>query len=345
MHRRFGLLLLCTAIVCFGAAPSGPAPLPGATQPPLLLFTPKPAPTSAIGTPTVVVFPIDVENGLDPKVGIALAQITAQEMAAVGGLTVLPVPSGVTRANFLAAARKDHADYYVSGYVTPVGNIAAVVEQLVTVDSGIIIFSQTAQIATVADVASQSLVIRRAILAHSGIVTQNVTTSATPEPTATTRGASVKIPGLGGIVDAVFGHHTEKRAPGPKPTPIVKPARGVIVTAVTAAATLRDGNLPAATSLLFNALNHYFKAQMTAVAGAPSQKANAMCGSDRDMTIAGGTLGQAEAAHHRTLQVFTLTIYTCFGAALYTEVGKGPNVASAVAQAVYTYATAHPNNS
>ena len=108
---------------------------------------------------------------MDQKIGLAMAQITAQEMSAAGGITIAGVPTGIIRANFLDSdARTQKVDYYISGYVTPVGEIAAVVIQLVAVDSGIIIYSQTAQVATVADVASQALVERDAILvsAHPG---------------------------------------------------------------------------------------------------------------------------------------------------------------------------------
>ena len=135
-----------------------------ATPTPLPLLTPAPAASAGIGTPALVIYPFDVQGGMDKKIGIAMAQITAQQISAAGGINVSPVPEDVMRVNFLANARNLKADYYISGYVTPVGEIAAVVVQLVAVDSGIIIYSQTAQVQTVADVASQALVERDAIL-------------------------------------------------------------------------------------------------------------------------------------------------------------------------------------
>ena len=104
-----------------------------------------------------------MQTGVDAKIGFAIASILAQEMSAAGGLNVLAVPTGVKRTDFLETARTQKADFYISGYVTPVGDTAAVVEQVVSVDSGVILFSQTAQVQSVADVASQSLLARAQI--------------------------------------------------------------------------------------------------------------------------------------------------------------------------------------
>ena len=130
--------------------------------------TPTPAPSPATGIeqrPVVVIYPFDVQTGVDPRLGMAIAQILSQEMTAAGGINVLAVPQNVKRADFLTNARTNRADFYISGYVTPVGDHASVVEQVVSTESGVILFSQTAQVQTVADVASQSLLARQQILA------------------------------------------------------------------------------------------------------------------------------------------------------------------------------------
>ena len=115
-------------------------------------------------------------------------------MTAAGGITVPPIPKDVKRADFLDYAQNAHADFYISGYVTPVGDSAAVVEQVVSCESGVIVFSQTAQVTSVADVASQSLLARSQILGLLGRGTQNVNTQTanTPAPTST-NGAKVPI--------------------------------------------------------------------------------------------------------------------------------------------------------
>ena len=341
MRRLFGVLLLCSSVALLAATPVAPA----STPTPLPLLTPAPAATAGIGTPVVLVYPFDVQGGLDQKIGAAMAQITGQAMSAPGGVTVLPVPTGVTRANFLANAKAFKADYYISGYVTPVGEIAAVVIQLVAVDSGIIIYSQTAQVATVGDVASQALVERDAILvnAHPGN-RQNVSTAnETPAPTST-NGANMKIGGLSGIVDSVFGKHG-KPTPKPGATPVVKPQRGVIVARVTGGTEIA-GDLTNATSYLYTALNHYYNAQMTGVTQNVVQSADAICGTNRNNTIATGSLAETKSGgHHPKVQVaFTLSVYTCFGAQLAQQIGTADNINAAINAAVNAYATAHPDN-
>jgi hypothetical protein len=345
LRRLFGVLLLCSSVALLAMAPPGSA-APGATPTPLPLLTPAPAATAGAGTPVVVIFPFDVQGGMDQKVGVAMAQITAQEMAAAGDITISGVPTGIPRSGFLENARTAKADYYISGYVTPVGDIAAVVIQLVAVDSGIIIYSQTAQVATVADVASQALVERDAILvnAHPGKRESVAQTSSTPVPTST-NGANMNVAGLGGIVDSVFGKHP-KATPKPGSTPVVKPVRGVIVSRVTGPADL-SGDFTNATSYLYTALNGYYAAQMTGVTSNVAQSADAICGTNRNNTIAAGSLAEIKPAgkHAKPQVAFTLSIYTCFGAQLDQQIGTADSIDKAITAAVAAYVKGHPDNS
>jgi hypothetical protein len=335
-RRLLGLALVCSSLT-FATAAAAPTPTPP---------TPKPVATPAgiEQMPVVVVYPFDVQTGADPRIGMAIAQILAQEMTAAGGITVPPVPQGVQRSNFLENARAARADFYISGYVTPVGDSAAVVEQVVSVDSGVILFSQTAQVTSVADVASQSLLARSQILAFVGRGTQSVETQPanTPAPTST-NGAQVPIQGLGNIVNSVFKHKGGSRTASP--APVVKPSRGVIVAPVTASGSVTPTDLTNALHELYFALNDRFNARMTAVGSNVAQSADAICGATRDNTIATGTL-QETAPHHGKPQVtFELLVYTCFGVRLEREVGKGTSIKTAVDAAVTAYASAHPDNS
>ena len=185
-RRIAGLILACSLLGFVVAAT--PSPQPSAQ--------PTPPPSSLEQLPVVLVYPFDVQTGADPRIGTAIAQILGQEMVAAGGITVLPIPAGVKRPSFLDNARASKADFYISGYVTPVGESAAVVEQVVSVESGVILFSQTAQVSSVADVASQSLLARTQILAFVGRETQNVGTQTanTPAPTSSN---GAQVPHLG----------------------------------------------------------------------------------------------------------------------------------------------------
>ena len=331
MPRKF---LLFLSLFLIAAAPT-PSPVPSPTAPP--------TPAAIEQQPVVMVYPFDVQTGSDPRLGYAIADILAHEMIAAGGITVPAVPLGVKRSDFLESARAAHADFYISGYVTPVGDAAAVVEQVVSVDSGVILFSQTAQVASVADVASQSLLARSQILAFVGRGTETVETqpSNTPAPTST-NGANVPISGIGSIVNSVFKHKGNSATPSP--APVVKPSRGVIVAPLTASGYVAPADLANALHELYFALNGHFNAQMTAVTSNVAASTDAICGSNRDNTVATGTLAEVPA-HHGAQVTFNLVVYTCFGAPLEREVGKGVSIKTAVDAAVTAYAKAHPDNS
>lgn len=353
-RRLLGAGLLCSSLLLIAAAPPAPrvtpTPQPYATPPPSPTAQPtttpsaRPTPLFLSEGPQVLIYPFDVQGGMDPRIGMAIAQILAQEMTAAGGIIVAPVPQNVKRPDFQDNARAAHADFYISGYVTPVGDRASVVEQVVLVDSGIILFSQTAQVSSVADVASQSLSARAQILAFVDRGDEEVQTqpSATPAPSAT-NGAKVPISGIGSIVDSVFKHKSSA-TPAQSATASVKPTRGVIVAPVAATGTVAPGDLDNALRELYFSMNRHFTTQMTNVTDAVSQSADAICGSNRDNTIATGTL-EEQPVHHGRQIVFTLHVYTCFGAPLENEVGKGGSIKSAVDAATTAYAAAHPDNS
>jgi hypothetical protein len=341
LRRIAASLFLCSSLAFVAAAPPTPQPSP----PPFIPSSPQPTPAepSAGQAPVVIIYPFDVQTGADPRIGTAIAQILGQEMAAAGGITVRPIPQGIKRTDFLSNARAANADFYIGGYVTPVGESAAVVEQVVSVDSGVILFSQTAQVSTVADVASQSLLARSQILAFVGRGTEQVGAqqSNTPAPTST-NGAQVPISGIESIVDSVFKH--KGGAHTPAPAPVIKPTRGVIVASVTASGAVQPADLTNATHELYFALNRRFNVTMTSVTTPPAQSADAICGADRDNTIATGTLQEASTAHHGQI-VFNLAVYTCFGAQLDGKSGRGGSLKAAVDAAVAAYAAAHPDNS
>jgi hypothetical protein len=328
-----GLLLLI--------AVASPQPSPPTAQPPAPSPSP-PLPPFLSQAPAIVVYPFDVQGGVDPRVGMAIAQIFSQQMIAAGQITVLPVPEHVARPDFQNYARDQHADFYIGGYVTPIGAVASVVEQVVSVDSGVILFSQTADVTSVADVASQALQARAQILAFVGRGTQNIESQSnnTPAPTSS-NGAQMKIGGLSSIVDSVFHH---KGGASPTPAPVVKPARGVIVAPVSGSGAVAGPDLTNATNELYFAANRHFNAQMTTARSNVAQSADAICGTSRNNTIATGNLTEHSDKHGRQV-LFTLQIYTCFGAVLATETGKGASIKSAVDAAITAYVADHPDNS
>jgi hypothetical protein len=328
-------------LLLVAAAPPTPAPLitPTSSPPP-----PPITPPPANQIPSVLIYPFDVESGEDPKIGTAISSILRQEMTTAGGVDVLTLPTGVARPKFLEYARAQHADFYIAGFVTPVGEGAAVVDQVVSVESGVIVFSNTVQVVSVADVAAQALQQRAAIFALIGRGAETISAQPTETPAPTSsNGANVPLNGIASIVDSVFG---AKHKPGASPSPIaiVKPPRGVIVAPAAASGTVSAADLTSATNELTLGLSHFYTVKTTAAVPNVAKAADAICGTSRDNTVASGILSQS-TAHHRTQYAFTLQVYTCFGALLDGENGTGNTIKKAVDAAIAAYATAHPDNS
>lgn len=156
-----------------------------------------------ITTPSVVVYPLIGNGGIDSQAGPDLAVLIANQIAQLGGVTVKPPPPGTEQRDYLVTARKLGVDYYVSGYVTTVGDQISLVEQLVSAYSGSVVWSTTAEVQTVGDAAGQGGLIRTAIINHAGrayasLDTQSPTGPATGRATPGPNEANLRIGGGGG---------------------------------------------------------------------------------------------------------------------------------------------------
>jgi hypothetical protein len=174
------------------------------------------SPNSLVALPTVVVFPFSLSaSDVDKESGARLAVIIATGIANNGGVVVKPAPPGTERKNYLTAARQIGADYYVSGYVTPLGNDVSVVEQVVSTQNGILIASNTAQISTYADAAGQGATLGDEIIRHHN---RNLDAFQAPPPPA----AATPTPEPTGAAQADLGklfHRKGKATPTPAPSP------------------------------------------------------------------------------------------------------------------------------
>ncbi|MDQ6943118.1 MAG: hypothetical protein M3169_11480 [Candidatus Eremiobacteraeota bacterium] len=202
---------------------------------PLVAATPPP---SFYSKPNVIVFPF-ISNGssIDREASSRLATIIATSMANTGLVTVTPPPPGTERKDYLAVARANRSEYYVSGFISPLGNGVSIVEQVVSTATGIVVFSQSTQLTTYTDAAGQgddlaAFVSRHANRAFAAIGTPPPAASPTP---AASNGPEANLGKL-------FGRK-KKTAATPKPTPA--PTNRPIVTATTAAAVANVPKLPA----------------------------------------------------------------------------------------------------
>ena len=147
---------------------------------PLLAAAPD---SSLLAKPSVIVYPfVPTGASVDREAGSRLATILAQQMANTGKVKVIPPPPGTDRANYLKAALANDADYYVTGYITPLGDAVAVVEQVVSTTTGIVVFSQTAQLHTYSDAANQGSDLGLLIAGHAN---RNLAAIGTAPPQST----------------------------------------------------------------------------------------------------------------------------------------------------------------
>jgi hypothetical protein len=322
------------------------APKPAATLRPLSSPPPLGTPTLHLPSidPVVLIYPFDSVGGLNAKVGTQLASIFSQEFTQGGHVKLVPTPSNVARTDYLTTAQRDHADYYISGYATPIGDGLSVVMQVVSVSGGgVIVFSQTSQLYGVNDAQSLAMTAHDAILQLAGVnVSVNTTESASaaPSPQPAKNGASFNLNNL-------FGHHGSQVSHAATPAPTAKPARGVIFVNVRGP-NVPSADLTRASSLLYRDLAAHFTVRNDGpVTSDLSSAASGICGTDRDNTIATGTLAEQHLGgiRPRTKSAFTLQVWTCFGDVLYTTTKTDFDVAKAITSAVNDYVSDHPDNS
>ncbi len=342
MRRLFGVLALCSSLAMIAAAP----PAPKATATPKATPITAASPTLAPNAPALLVYPFEAPSDVNSKDGATIAQIFTQVIAQGGSVKLLPIPEKIKREDYATFARVQHADYYISGYIQPIGQAAAIVTQIVDVSTGIMVYSTTTQISSVQDVGSQALTARSVILAQSGVDRPAIsqTGNATPTPSATS-GAQLSITDvIGGLFKGKSKASSPK--PGETPTPLPKPKRGIIIARTIGNA--QPGELTVATDDLYRALDAHYTAAITTLppAGNVAKQADTICGTHRDNSVASGVLDVSRSGGIRShnTYTFTLNIYTCFGATLYTNTQTGTDRVKTIHDAADAYANDHPDN-
>jgi TolB-like protein len=175
-------------------------------------------PTDLSVKPSVIVYPFSANGStLDREASSRLATIIATEMANTGKVTVIPPTPGTERKDYLTSARSQGADYYVAGFISPLGNGVSIVEQVVGTGSGIIVYSNTGQLTTYADAAGQGdqLAAFVAQYANRGLAGIGTPPPA-PSPTVAPAGNDANIGRL-------FGGRRRRGAASPTPKPLVSP--------------------------------------------------------------------------------------------------------------------------
>jgi TolB-like protein len=199
---------------------------------PLVAATPPP---SFYSKPNVIVFPF-ISNGssVDREASSRLATIIATAMANTGLVTVTPPPPGTERKDYLNVARQNRSDYYVAGFISPLGNGVSIVEQVVSTATGIVVYSQSTQLNTYNDAAGQGDDLAAFVSRHAN---RGLAAIGTAPPAASPTPAASNGPEAN--LGKLFGRR-KKNAATPKPSPSPKP----IVNATAPAAALANVTTP-----------------------------------------------------------------------------------------------------
>jgi TolB-like protein len=124
------------------------------------------APASA-AAPILVVYPLAIAGSVPAAMGQAFADRVATEVTAAGGISVVHGDTAAKPAEYRTAAKAAGATVYFSGSIAPVGSRFAAIEQLVSTKGGIVVWSQTIQFQTLADLNGEGTRIRDTLLHNS----------------------------------------------------------------------------------------------------------------------------------------------------------------------------------
>jgi len=203
------------------------------------------AATDLFPEPVVVVYPFTVSGSSGTSaVGGNVALLLATRLGELGGVSVKPFTPGTVRADYLTAARGENADYYVTGFLAPIGSEVSLITQVVTTNSGLVVWSSTTTIRTYGDASAQADPLHQAILAHAGRALSAIpvqSAAATPQP-ATSDAASFN-------VTRALGRHRKGQAATAAPSPAAasQVSAASLANAPPAAAAASASPGPAAT--------------------------------------------------------------------------------------------------
>jgi hypothetical protein len=309
--------------------------------------------------PVAVVYPFSAtSSGLDKEAASRLGVIVTNGMANNAGIVVKLAPPGTERKDYLTVARSLGADYYVTGYLTPVGNKVSLVEQVVTTTSGIVVFSSTAQLTTYADAAGQGEDLATAIVRHANRNTgafeappERAAATPTPGPTS---GSEANLSGLLHRRRQPETAASAKPALAPKASPTPAPTATPIAAATLSPAAAQsstfglvsvsgtaDGAARAAATSALSAAFGAAKHPTTSLAQPASLPADgiAACNAATVGRIISGNLTSGENVVLGVRQKsasFELVATDCAGAVQYrqTTLGGAADLTTAVQRAV-----------
>lgn len=199
MHRWLTISVCTLAVALLGAG----SPLPS-TAPSVVVFTLVPSGTATVESAARIAAALAVRLGSGKTIAVKSA------------------PPDVKQADFPDAARKLGVDYYVSGFVSPLGSGYSVALQLVSMASGgIAIWTGTSTLSGTDDVTDAADVVGQVIAARSARNSYGPSGGGAPAAGPAPAPAAPAAPPVA-------------QAPAPSPTPTANPNAGVIVAVLDA---------------------------------------------------------------------------------------------------------------
>jgi TolB-like protein len=261
--------------------------------------------------PTVIVYPLAASSTeLDRETSARIATTLATQIAQGGAVKVIAPKSGVERANYLADARAAGANYYVTGFVTPLGQGASVVEQVVSTVSGTLVFSETNYITSLAEIAAQGDQLRQGIIDRS---TRGIQAFQAPPPPPVTPEPEPSN-GTQAPLSKLFGH---KKAAEPVNVAAAPPQNATIALLTVGGSADSDHRTAAAQSLAA-AFERDGRHAVIVTADSPS---NALCVANKATSLVGAWLDMPAGSPNATLR---LVAYDCGGKVAYDRSFQQP---------------------
>jgi len=273
----------------------------------LSVFLVAAAPAFTI-VPTVIVYPLEASSStLNREDSARIASTLATQIALGGAVKVIPPRADVERANYLSDARSVGANYYVTGFVTPLGNGASVVEQVVSTISGTLVFSVTNYITSLDDIANQGDQLRAGILERGARALQAFQAPPPPDQTPAPEPSN----GTETSINKIFGH--KKGAA----TVAEAPPKDATIGILTIGGSADFDSRTAAAGALAAAFEKNGRHAVIVNADQPS---SSVCASSKATSLVGAWL-DAPANANATLR---MVAFDCSGKIAYDRTVKEP---------------------
>ncbi len=274
--------------------------------------------------PTVIVYPLAASSAtLDREASARISTTLATQIAAGGDIKVVPPKIDIDRAHYLSEARAAGATYYVTGFITPLGSGASVIEQVVSTTSGALVFSVSNYISSYAEVVGQGDQLREGILARQqraiAAFAAPPAPATTPEPEPS-KGTDVNVSGI-------FNHKKK----GPLPVAALPPPDVTIAVLAVGGSADSDAR-DAAAQAITEAFVHAGRHAVIATAFAPSPD---ICAANKATVQIASWLDAPGATPARADAALRLIAYDCDGVIAYdhTTLQKGPGATAAATSA------------